>query len=277
MTGYYFPPPPPPPPQPNALLSAAAPDQRHHLQPSRGGRAQHRGGRGRGRGAPNHNTPSHVQRPHNGGQQYGVANQSSWNNSQRYPNQPHAPQAYNPPTQWLPSHIPPPTLPVQYPQVSHMPGPYTPRGGYPHQAPVLRPEQPAVPHHPSQVPFNANYPQAVAPPIRMGFNENRGRFPPSNQHRSHNSPNPTLGQKRRREQSPSGLNRADRSQVKTVPATPNFGFSLALPPKPPPVAPSRKKKRRKTNQLGLTPKGETRDDTDEDLDEEATFASNGGP
>jgi hypothetical protein len=122
----------------------------------------------------------------------------------------------------------------------------------------------------------------------MGFNESHSRFPPSKQSRNQQSPNPYPGQKRRREHSPNNPNRADRAdradrgKIKPAPAIPSFGFSLALPPKPPPVASSnperpKKKKRRKTNQLGLTPKGDTRDDTDEDVDEEAAFANAGGP
>jgi hypothetical protein len=74
-----------------------------------------------------------------------------------------------------------------------------------------------------------------------------------------------------------------RTDNKAAPAVPSFAPSLSLPPRPPsPIQfggktkkknnNSNKKKRRKINQLGLTPRGEEPEDTDEDIDEEARFA-----
>jgi len=73
-----------------------------------------------------------------------------------------------------------------------------------------------------------------------------------------------------------------RSKPNVAPAVPNFGFALpTLPEKPPPSARSadeysKKNKKRKFNQLGLTPRGEVHEDSDNEVDEEAGFAATDG-
>lgn len=142
-----------------------------------------------------------------------------------------------------------------------------------------------------------------------------GQHSTHNQHRGGNSgfhsrpksfPNSFPGQKRKREQDlsphsniigkpgssgPSQTpfnpkrNRNDRHKVQAPPAVPNFGFA-GLPKKPEipafhsnrPRKDNKKHKKRKTNQLGLTPKAELHEDSDGDLeDEEAAFAKTGLP
>lgn len=100
----------------------------------------------------------------------------------------------------------------------------------------------------------------------MGFNNGHAR-----QNNFH-------GQKRKRD-APKPHQPKVKKEV--APAVPSFGANLSLPPKPPsPVQQAGKKKnkrnknkKRKLNQLGLTPKVEERDEeTDEDIDEEESFA-----
>ncbi|KIW07763.1 uncharacterized protein PV09_01691 [Verruconis gallopava] len=68
-----------------------------------------------------------------------------------------------------------------------------------------------------------------------------------------------------------------RPKVPAAPAVPSFGFSLPAKASAEQTLieneqNSSQKKQRKTNFLGLTPRGETRDESDEDVDEEASFA-----
>jgi hypothetical protein len=69
-----------------------------------------------------------------------------------------------------------------------------------------------------------------------------------------------------------------KPKVPAPPSVPSFGFSLMPMETPVNDTPaisepaSTKKKQRKHNVLGLTPKGEVYEDSDDDLDEEALFA-----
>lgn len=74
------------------------------------------------------------------------------------------------------------------------------------------------------------------------------------------------------------------SKVKTDvgPSVPSFGFALPTVLQPPQVAVSNgdnaiSSRRRKFNQLGLTPRGEDRENSDEEVDEEAVFGHVGPP
>jgi hypothetical protein len=72
-----------------------------------------------------------------------------------------------------------------------------------------------------------------------------------------------------------------KAKIPAAPSVPRFGFSLAPATAPanavPPVSDpaSTKKKSRKHNVFGLTPKGDTYEDSDDNVDEEALFAQSG--
>lgn len=69
--------------------------------------------------------------------------------------------------------------------------------------------------------------------------------------------------------------------MSVAPAVPSFGFSLpgpvtqanAVAPAPTPLADPKQKAKRKHNVLGLTPKGADREDSDQEIDEEAALAA----
>lgn len=133
----------------------------------------------------------------------------------------------------------------------------------------------------------------------MGFGEGHGPaggFPTPDHHAS----NAFYGNKRKREGSfgdsysthhgHNGNPRRGRQQqgqpygskLSVAPPVPSFGFALpALPEKPPPPAGqadgfSKRNKKRKFNQLGLTPRGETHEDSENEMDEEAGVAATDG-
>ena len=184
------------------------------------------------------------------------------------------------------------------PYAPQNPEPFLPRHGAVHTQPVL-----------------------MGPPLRLGFDKQgkdlqiqqhlqqnaanpyqnstyngsvsplRHDFPFSNGTARHQSLNPFSnhrgqGQKRRHEDAFNGP-RNPNPRPQAAPAVPSFGAPLPLPVKPPapqegPKNP-RKKKKRKHNQLGLTPKTEEHESSEEevedDVDEEARLASavNRGP
>lgn len=131
----------------------------------------------------------------------------------------------------------------------------------------------------------------MGPPIRMGFGDEINTS-------SHSSTFDSLGMKRKRDAPFQGnqhphhnhIGKASngrppsqgKQKVKTevAPSVPSFGF--ALPAKPvsqlPPSAQAQrpKKKQRKFNQLGLTPRREEHEDSEEEVDEEAAFTQAGG-
>jgi hypothetical protein len=283
MSNFQYPPPPPPP-------TGAPPAPTHFSNNRRGG--NHSGGRGRGRGRGNAS----------GGRGGHPGNFSP----QQYPAAGLQPQPFQP------SY--PPTFPqAGYPQWQTQPAQYNPRPpptpaasgygyGYGYQAPataqypgqfayptasarnVPAPMQPQYNAGAFQQPFAqpvaappANFPSFGTGPIRMGFNNGRGRGGHQNTYH---------GQKRKRDDA----NKSQPPKVKSAvaPAVPSFGTNLALPPKPPaPVSASiqqhdgnnkkkskrNRNKKRKTNQLGLTPKVEDGDESDEEgVDEEERLA-----
>ena len=97
---------------------------------------------------------------------------------------------------------------------------------------------------------------------------------------SHGTP---ASAKRKRRDAPRWVEQSSQSQdmpkPETTPAVPSFGFTLPQPVVKPPV-PSHQdkaKKKRTFNQLGLTPRGEDHESSEEEVDEEAVFATTGGP
>lgn len=153
---------------------------------------------------------------------------------------------------------------------------------------------------PSAVPQPRDAPLVMGPPIRMGFDSSH---PPDSPRpfSTHESPNPFPGNnKRKREppmrgsrgthqsynpsfpsQRPQHHGKPDKARAKVAPQVPNFGFALSPPqgvqaPSVDATDKPKKKKRRKHNQLGLTPKGEEHENSEDGIDEEAAFASGGG-
>lgn len=99
----------------------------------------------------------------------------------------------------------------------------------------------------------------------------------SSQTMGYKPPAPTASSPHR----PSSASRpSNKSKVQTAPSVPSFGF--ALPTTQPPALPKGRgeganPKKRKTNMLGLTPRGDMHEDSEEDdADEEAKFESMGG-
>ncbi|KAJ9669337.1 hypothetical protein H2201_000689 [Coniosporium apollinis] len=139
----------------------------------------------------------------------------------------------------------------------------------------------------------------MGPPIRMGFDNSHPPDPPRPYSTKHDSPNPFPGNNKRKREppmrgghsthqshNPSFHNqrhqhgKPDKAKAKVAPQVPNFGFAFSTPQAANPPADStdkpKKKKRRKHNQLGLTPKGEEHEDSEDEIDEEAAFANAGG-
>lgn len=105
---------------------------------------------------------------------------------------------------------------------------------------------------------------------------------------SHASSPPTSGIKRKREsQLISSNHKRERNvqpKVEPAPSVPNFGFNLPIPqpsqpllagPSPPEKA-RKGNQQRKHNQLGLTPRKEDREESIEDIDEEAAYKGSSG-
>ncbi|KAJ9646602.1 hypothetical protein H2199_002651 [Coniosporium tulheliwenetii] len=86
----------------------------------------------------------------------------------------------------------------------------------------------------------------MGPPIRMGFDNSHPPDPPRPYSTKHDSPNPFPGNNKRKREPPM-----------------RGGHT-------------KEEKRRKHNQLGLTPKGEEHEDSEDEIDEEAAFANAGG-
>jgi hypothetical protein len=295
MHAFSYPPPPPPPPQ-----TASAPPPPSH---SRGGYGNSRGGRGRGRG--NNRGGGHRGgfSHSSGAQAYnsnGIQHPPAPSNSYPLPSYPQWQQpAGNPQVTYQPPHVQPP--PAQYSAQSYS---YPPNPSMP-QSSVSMPSSYSVQSsyygHGLQTAPPAASPSTQAPlmgpPIRWGFDRPQSAGKGTFKGQSHSSPNPFPGggTKRKRDHTSQGPHSLQPPasetstpqqkpnslpKVQVAPAVPNFGFSL--PPKPPPLAgapseKSRKKRKRKQNQLGLTPKGEVHEDTDEDIDEEAAFVQSGKP
>jgi hypothetical protein len=294
MNAFSYPPPPPPPPP-----AAGAPPPPSH---SRGGYGNNRGGRGRGRG--NNRGGGHRGGfSHSPGAaaygQNGIQNPPPPSNGYPLPSYPQWQQAAgNPQVTYQAPHVQPPSAQYSAQSYGYAQTPPMPQSSV--SMPPSYSVQSSYYGHGLQTASNPSLPtQAplMGPPIRWGFDRaqsaGRGTFKVQN----HSSPNPFPdgGTKRKRDHTSQGPHLSQPTtgdtsvpqqkphslpKVQVAPAVPTFGFSL--PPKPPPLAgapseKSRKKRKRKQNQLGLTPKGEIHEDTDEDIDEEAAFVQSGQP
>ncbi|KAH0555838.1 hypothetical protein GP486_006218 [Trichoglossum hirsutum] len=197
------------------------------------------------------------------------------------------PQYYPPPPQAQPPQYQQPAPQPYYPQ----PHPASLHPPFTHQPPYApSPQQPPYNPAPQQTPFPSAYPQqwqssapqqGWQPPVQQ-FQPPQPPFSnPSHQPITtppfHGNPNYIdYAQSARKRGSAFSRPRHSAPRSKAPPAVPNF---LALPPKPPPQVSldgrgpakgQRPKKKRKTNTLGLTPKKEEHEDTEEeDVDEEA--------
>ncbi|KAJ5986889.1 hypothetical protein N7451_011254 [Penicillium sp. IBT 35674x] len=307
--GFSFPPPPPPPPtvsQQHPAYPSAQYGNGHWTGRGAGGRGRGRGHMNRGRaghfssdaGRPSYNPPSHNSTPGN----YG------------YPPHPMSATSYMPPSPYSHAqtnyqHPPnPPSYPPQhFPQPAGS-APYQPLPGYnsanhAHPGPYSAPPAPAYSPVPS--------PQHASPqntPVVMGSLHWGAEAPPSyagppgghghgngngnghghgrgghrgSHHGNHGNHGPKSRHPGKRDHA-SAFNKP-QSTVPRVPAPPPVpSFGNPLPCKPPPAVDATrqpKKRKRKHNLLGLTPKTDEHESSEEEehVDEEAKAASDAGP
>ncbi|KAJ5612637.1 hypothetical protein N7510_005831 [Penicillium lagena] len=275
--GFSFPPPPPPPPPAAAQqppYNSASHGQQSGRWASRGGGA--RGGRGRG----------HGNRRGRGGQ--------DGSRPSAYPSNPagfnnHSPVNYGYPPQ------PQPTLYMPYPQ-SQSPSYQPPQNPSPYATGA--PPQSSSQHsyhiyntssHPQPT---ASYPQQPAPgyssgaptstsPMQWGVDMQSGYMPTQQawQARSHGTSDrkPQPHHHHKRDHSAAfGKPQSTAPRTPAPPPVPSFGNPL--PSKPPAVVDATrklpKKRKRKHNQLGLTPKTDEHESSEEDdVDEESKLAA----
>ncbi|KAJ5675797.1 hypothetical protein N7462_008694 [Penicillium macrosclerotiorum] len=289
--GFSFPPPPPPPPpttqQPSAYPSAQ-PGQHWNGRGSGGrGRGRGHGNRGRGGGGGGGHYTSDKSRPpytDTSGYNYPATNYG-------YPAQPQPVSA----TSYMSTPPPyPPTSPSNFqhpsnpPTTNQPPQPfaqpagsaaYQPLPGYntpgslAHTTPYSTPTLPTFSHNVPPSPRQQSSPPATSLMMGSAMSEAPG---PSHPHRNH-GPKPRHGNKRDH----SSAFSKPQSTVPRTPAPPPVpSFGNPLPSKPPPAADATrkpKKRKRKHNQLGLTPKTEEHESSEEedDIDEEAKLAQAG--
>ncbi|KZF23792.1 hypothetical protein L228DRAFT_246636 [Xylona heveae TC161] len=270
---FTFPPPPPPPPK------AAGPDQNNNTQRrnnfgNRGGQGA-RGNRGRGRGD-GHGFSRGTSYGGRGGaftaqRSSGYAAPSTLN--AQPPTYPH--------TRYPHTGFPPATSPQATPT-----GPYPPTNFPQQYASQTVSAQNGVPGY-SNVPLpygassqplhnNTNiytppsWPAATQSvpaytPMHMGYDQNYPANAPYNAFRTPGN-----------DHAPRGGKRSHGSAVpkpKAPPAVPSFGAPLPLKPPAPEASDNKQShKRRKFNLLGLTPRGEEHEESEEDVDEEAAFS-----
>lgn len=285
--GFSFPPPPPPPPSSTQQQFPQAGSQfGQNAHNYRGGSGRGGGFRGRGRGGMNRGGRGGASQPNyrNNNQQGmyngGYAMQSNaptyYPNGSQYGSS--APQTFAPVTQGFTSqtHVAPTYQPTNYD------GRYsnTQNGS---TAPI-----PSYTGHQSHtaVPVGTS---VVAPPMHWGYDKTgAGGFYPGST--TYQNPLPHAHSQGNNYQTQHGHKRRYSSTFEkptsqgprptAPPAVPSFG--VPLPAKPPlPAETSRqaqKKKKRKFNQLGLTPKTEEHESSDEedDVDEESRLASAAG-
>lgn len=280
MAGFTFPPPPPPPPPAAASSSSWSVNNSQtpyqHQDGFRGGRGN-QGGRGRGRGNPSRGGFAR------GGHQGHTSMNGRSDGGARL-------NAQTPMTGANHGHH---GFPLQQ-QAQHNSYPYPQhRNGT-----AEFHAQSSSPQSSYALMWNAVHVQAEAssmgPPLRMGFDHSNqgvlgGGFAGmdmsangSKRKREHYNQGPPIGHGRAHDGRPGHQPHINKPKVQVAPAVPSFGFALpqapdlTLPSKPLAAGETnekrRNKKKRKTNQLGLTPKGEQHESSDEDIDEEAAYA-----
>ncbi|OOQ84580.1 CCCH zinc finger protein [Penicillium brasilianum] len=293
--GFSFPPPPPPPPsstqQPSAYPSAHS--GQHWNARGSGGRGRGRGHGNRGRGGGHFSSDNNRSQYSNPpGYNYAAGNYG-------YPAQPQpvATTSYMPPTPTPPPPYPHTQANFQHPQTpptyqpsqnysqpagaaayQRLPG-YNngPTANLAHTAPY--PTQ-ATPPYPPSVPSPQHGPPSNNPMI-MGSPwggppapHGRGGWP-SHAHGNHGA-KPRHHNSNKRDHT-SAFSKPQSSVPRTPAPPPVPSFGNPLPSKPPPAADATrkpKKRKRKHNQLGLTPKTDDHESSEEeeDVDEESKLA-----
>ncbi|EER28616.1 Zinc finger CCCH type domain containing protein [Coccidioides posadasii C735 delta SOWgp] len=312
--GFSFPPPPPPPPSPAAPAINSFQGAQPQSSRGRGGRGagSHHRGRGRGTGhvggrggyiagppaanyGPPQSYPYHAS--NNPPSQYNMpgAQRPATYPARAY-GQPHATAQFPPPQSPYGSPVSP-----QFPTHHQARHPPPPSSGYPPQmhSPLIQP-----PHAPGPGP-----PAVMSPPMRWGFDHagTPGAYPPQQNytpappHAQPRQPHERQGGYRQQrgfnashasgpypsnDKSQSRMNKRPHSaaftskQDETRPTAPLPvpSFGNPLPSKPPAAVDATrkpKKKRRKYNQLGLTPKAEEHESSEDedDVDEETKLAT----
>ena len=300
-SSFSFPPPPPPPPKASApdRTPENAPYQRGGYDSSHGGRGGrgYRGSRGRGRGN-NHRGSQRdgyrSEQPHisnaenfrsNGGGNINMqAQMRGQSQFQQYSQGYSAPNSYPPsstqcnqPTVTLASYLNPNFLPLNTTsplqwnlpaQASVSPAAYAQTlsslmASHAGAQSTNIPTTNILYNNPS--PDNQTSGTYVSSTSSPSVKRKRGSSNPYQG--SHASPNSARTSQQQR---------PPKAKVDVAPAVPSFGFALPTVSQQPPSVDafdnSSKKKKRKFNQLGLTPKSEEHEDSDDgDVDEEAAF------
>jgi len=312
--GFSFPPPPPPPPVPQA--SSATPHGQHWNARSSGrGRGRGQGNRGRGGNHNSNGSRQSYQNTNNGYNyapgNYGYPTQPVSATSYMPPPYPHTQtnfqQPQNPSSYQPPQTFHQPAGSAAFQPLPHYAGPSltTPSASYPPQTtpypPNVAHQHASPPSNPilmNSVPWGTEVPAAPAPapaPATTSYGgvthahphgHGHGHGPrgswSSHSQGNHNNHGPKSRPQNKRDHS-AAFNKPQSNVPRTPapPAVPSFGNPL--PCKPPPAADVTsttrrpRKRKRKHNQLGLTPKTEEHESSEdeEDVDEESTFAAAG--
>ncbi|KAJ5702878.1 hypothetical protein N7488_010426 [Penicillium malachiteum] len=305
--GFSFPPPPPPPPVAQQHAYPSAHGNGHWNGRGAGG------GRGRGRGYGARGRGGHFPADTTRSSYPNVGGYSSTTGNFAYPAQPMPSAPYMNPSPYphaQSTYQPTPNPPAYPPPHAYSPpagsAPYQPLTAYNGPANLAHPQYPSqsAPTYPPPVPPpqhgsppntpammnnmhwgndthssysgpSSGYGHGHGHPHGHGSGSGRGRG--SHPHGNHGS-KPRYPNKR---DHASAFNKpASAPKVPAAPAVPSFGNPL--PCKPPPAADATrkpKKRKRKHNQLGLTPKTEDHESSEEeeDVDEEAKLAPDSGP
>ncbi|KAJ5180430.1 hypothetical protein N7492_003640 [Penicillium capsulatum] len=293
--GFSFPPPPPPPPTAQPP-SAYAPAQYGQWN----GRGA--GSRGRGRGHGNRSRGGHAHANGSRSQQPPPSGYNYMHGNFGYPAQPST--SYLPPTPYPHAQSNfqhphnPPTLqsPQTFPQASTT-TPYQALPGYngpTNLTPSTSYSTPAAPTYPPNIPASQHASPPATPVMMGGVSWGDGQKGPGSYGtapRNHargpraSHPHGNHGPKARHvnKRDHTGALGKPKSTAPRCPAPPPVpSFGNPLPSKPPPpadgLAAQNPKKKRKFNQLGLTPKTEEHESSDEeDIDEESKLASSTAP
>ncbi|KAJ5936383.1 hypothetical protein N7454_005018 [Penicillium verhagenii] len=294
--GFSFPPPPPPPAVSQQPLSYPSAQYGNGQWQGRGGSGRGvGGGRGRGRGHVNAGRAAHYSSDANR-PPYNPPNHNSSPASYGYPPHPMSVVASYMPGTPYPPHVqnnyqhppnPPPYRPPQHFSQPAGSAPYQPIPGFnnashTHPNPYSTQTTPSYP--PVQPPQHASSPNTPVimgsthwspdPPAYAGqLGHGHGRGGHRGSHHGNHGPKPRHHNKR---DHASAFNKPQSTapKVPAPPAVPSFGNPL--PCKPPPAAdvtrkPPIKKRKRKQNVLGLTPKTDEHESSEEeeDVDEES--------
>lgn len=202
----------------------------------------------------------------------------------QYAQQPGSAQYQNPYPPPPPAHFSPPAPvpPGPRPYEGHHrgpPGPSPPPPRYSQQWQGVAAPPPPAPAHNSQWGGGQSFRGGRGRGGRHHFNQDRNHF--QKRKRDDSGPRDPRPTKRDRPFEHKPNNQDSKKPLSVAPPIPSFGSDLpaSLPPKPPAavqqVNAKKRNKKKKKNLLGLTPKGPEREDTDEDVDEEALARAKG--